>query len=109
MPATTTKYLNVPLNPEVREELEAQARRVGEPATVLARRAIEDHVRALQREQIADEIAAYAEAMAGTEFDFDPAIEAAGLEVWANDDDDWTEDDAAPAEVATEAAKHDAG
>ena len=93
MPAMDTKYLNVPLSPEVHEKLEAQARRVGEPATVLARRAITDHVRSLEREQIADENTAYAEAMAGTEFDFDPAVSAAGMEVWANDDG-WTEGDA---------------
>ena len=92
------KNLHVPLPPEVHQELKAQARRVGEPATVLARRAIEDRVRALKREQIADEITAYADAMAGTEFDLDPALEAAGMEVWASDDDAWSEDDLAPSE-----------
>ena len=92
------KNLHVPLPTEVHQELKAQAQRVGEPATVLARRAIEDRVRALKREQIADEITAYADAMAGTEFDLDPALEAAGMEVWASEDDEWTEDDVAPAE-----------
>ncbi|MDF1521329.1 MAG: hypothetical protein P1P87_00735 [Trueperaceae bacterium] len=89
MAATGKKNLHVPLPAELHEELKAQAHRVGEPATVLARRAIEDRVRALKREQIAAEITAYAEAVAGTLDDHDPAIEAAGLDVWAANDDDW--------------------
>lgn len=99
MVAVGKKNLHVPLPTEVHQELKAQAQRVGEPATVLARRAIEDRVRALKREQIADEITAYADAMAGTEFDLDPALEAAGLEVWASDEDAWSEDGVAPVET----------
>jgi hypothetical protein len=88
------KHLHVPLSTDVHEELKAQAQRVGEPATVLARKAIEERVRALKREQIAAEISEYARAVAGTVDDYDPAIEAAGLDVWAADDDDWRETDA---------------
>ncbi|MFN2323835.1 MAG: hypothetical protein ABR510_12860 [Trueperaceae bacterium] len=95
MTASVKKNLHVPLTEDVHAELKSQAQRVGEPATVLARQAIEDRVRALKREQIADEITAYADAMAGTEFDFDPAVLAAGMDVWAADEDDWGEEDAA--------------
>ena len=97
VPASTKKNLHVPLPEHVHTELKAQAQRIGEPATVVARRAIEERVRALKREQIADEITAYADAMAGTEFDFDPAISAAGMAVWAADEDARNEEDAAAA------------
>jgi predicted DNA-binding protein len=90
------KNLHVPLPADLHEDLKAQAQRVGEPATVLARKAIEERIHTLKREQIADEIAAYAREVAGTVDDFDPAIEAAGLDVWGADDDDWREEDAAP-------------
>ena len=95
MPATAKKNLHVPLSEDVHAELKAQAQRVGEPATVLARRAIEERVRALKREQVADEIAAYATAVGGTIDDFDPAISAAGMEMWAADEDDWSDEGAA--------------
>lgn len=100
MPATDDRLMRVRLSPEVHEELEAHARRLGVSATDLARRAIEARVRQLGRKQVADEITAYAEAMAGTEFDFDPAISAAGMEVWAMDDEGWSEDDAASDEAS---------
>lgn len=106
MPATSKKNLHVPLPEDVHAELKAQAQRVGEPATVLARRAIEERVRALKREQITDEITAYATAMAGTEFDFDPAVSAAGMHVWAADEDDWSEEDAT-ADADSDAARID--
>ena len=98
MPAPRKKNLHVPLPEDVHAELKAQAQRVGEPATVLARRAIEERVRALKRQQIDAEITEYANAVAGTIDDFDPAVSAAGLAVWAADEDDWSDEDAtAPA------------
>jgi hypothetical protein len=106
VPATSKKNLHVPLPEDVHAELKAQAQRVGEPATVLARRAIEERVRALKREQITEEITAYATAMAGTEFDFDPAVSAAGMHVWAADEDDWSEEDAT-ADADSDAARID--
>lgn len=102
--STSKKHLHVPLPTDVHEDLKAQAQRVGEPATVIARRAIEDRVRVLQREQIADEISEYARAVAGTVDDYDPAIEAAGTDVWAADDDDWHDGDAV---ADTDAARLD--
>jgi hypothetical protein len=95
MPPTNKKNLHVPLPEDVHAELKAQAHRIGEPATVLARRAIEERVRTLKREQIAADITEYANAVAGTIDDFDPAVSAAGMEVWAADEDDWSVEDAA--------------
>lgn len=108
MPTTAKKNLHVPLSEDVHAELKAQAQRVGEPATVLARRAIEERVRALKREQIADEITAYANAVAGTIDDFDPSISAAGMAVWAADEDDWSEEDAS-VDADAPRTEHDAG
>jgi len=78
------KNLHVPLPPELHAGLKSQAQRVGEPVTVLARRAIEEHLTRLQREQLAEAIGAYADAMAGTGVDLDEDFEAAALETWAD-------------------------
>ena len=95
MPTTAKKNLHVPLPEKVHAELKAQAQRVGQPATVLARRAIEERVRALKRQQIDAEITEYADAVAGTIDDFDPAVSAAGMAVWAAEEDDWSDEDGA--------------
>jgi predicted transcriptional regulator len=76
------KNLHVPLPPELHAGLKSQAQRVGEPVTVLARRAIEEHLIRLQREQLAEAIGEYADAMAGTGVDLDEDFEAASLETW---------------------------
>lgn len=78
------KNLHVPLPPELHAGLKSQAQRVGEPVTVLARRAIEEHLTRLQREQLAEAIGAYADAMAGSGVDLDEDFEAAALETWAD-------------------------
>ncbi len=47
----------------------------------IAHEAIEATVRALRRQKLDEEIAAYARANAGSHADLDPALEAAGLEL----------------------------
>lgn len=76
------KNLHVPLPPELHAGLRSQALRVGEPVTVLARRAIEEHVARLEREALAEAIGAYADAMAGSGADLDEDFEAAALHAW---------------------------
>lgn len=78
------KNLHVPLPPELHAGLKSQAHRVGEPVTVLARRAIEEHLTRLERERLAEAIGAYADAMAGSGVDLDEDFEAAALETWAD-------------------------
>ena len=62
------------------------AKASGESATALARRAIEDTLWQQQQQLVRAELAAYALAVAGTLDDFDPDIEAAGMEVWQADE-----------------------
>lgn len=56
-----------------------------EPVAVDAWEALDGE--AARRAAVAAEITTYAEAMAGTLDDYDPAIEAAGLEVWLQNDE----------------------
>ena len=84
MPGPGRKNLHVPLPAELHAGLKSQALRVGEPVTVLARRAIEEHVAKLERAQLAEAIGAYVDAMAGSGVDLDEDFEAAALESWAN-------------------------
>ncbi len=76
------KNLHVTLS----HELEVQARRLGTPATVSAREAIEARVVRTRRERLAEEIDSYADAVAGTAFDLDEAVEAGGIEDWVQRD-----------------------
>ena len=77
---TPLRSFHLPLPHEIYEELRAQARRKGRPATVIARAAIEDGLRALRRQELSEEIAEYARENAGTSADLDVDLEAAGIE-----------------------------
>jgi predicted DNA-binding protein len=80
MAATRLKNLHVPLSPGLHEKLRREATRTGKPATELAREAIEAALLERQRTALAESIAVYAAAVAGTRDDLDPAVERAGLE-----------------------------
>lgn len=75
------KNMHIPLSEEVYAVLLAHAKATGESATALARGAIERLAKEIERERIRSEIAAFAAEYAGTEWDLDPELEAAGLEV----------------------------
>jgi hypothetical protein len=55
---------------------------VKQPATVVARYAIETWLREQRRAALHEAIALYAAKMAGTAADLDPALEVAALESW---------------------------
>jgi predicted DNA-binding protein len=74
------RSFHLPLPANLYEELRAEARRRGRPATTVARQVIEDGLRALRRQELAEEIAEYARENAGTSADLDAALEAAGVE-----------------------------
>ena len=76
------KHLHIPLPEELHATLMQVAKASGESATSLARQAIEDALWERRQAAIRGELAAYAAAVAGTSDDFDPEMEAAGLEVW---------------------------
>jgi len=77
---SSPRSFHLPLPVELYEELRKQARRRGRPATVLAREAIADGLRALRRQELSEEIAEYARECAGTSADLDVDLEAAGTE-----------------------------
>src|SRR5437763_9902318 len=73
------KNLHVPLPAELHARLASEAKQLGRPATALARGAIEAWLEQRRQEQIAEDLRAFALKYAGTEFDLDPAFEAAGI------------------------------
>ena len=74
------KNFHLPLPEPTYQQLRAEAERTHVPATALAREAIDLWLRQQARKARQDAIAAYAEEMAGTNFDLDPVLEAAGIE-----------------------------
>jgi len=81
--AIATRNFHVPLPDEIYSELRAEAERAQQPATLLARMAIEAWLEQRRAATLHAEIAAYAARYGGTPLDLDPDFEAAGLELWA--------------------------
>ncbi len=74
------KNFHLPLPDETYERLRAAAKRSEMPATAIAREAIDFWLRQQLRKARHDAIAAYAAEVAGTDFDLDEKLEAAGME-----------------------------
>ena len=74
------KNFHLPLPEQTYNHLKEQAERVGTPATTLARQAVDLWLQQQSRKARHDAIAAYAAEAAGTDFDLDPELEAAGIE-----------------------------
>jgi hypothetical protein len=74
------RNFHLPLPEQTYTHLRAEAERAQVPATALAREAIDWWLRQQLRKARHDQIATYAAEMAGTEFDLDPDLEAAGIE-----------------------------
>lgn len=81
-----TRNFHLPLPEELYRRLRSQAAAAGQPATVVARHAIEAWLRERRRATVTEAISAYAIAMAGTGADLDPALEAASLEHLAEEE-----------------------
>jgi predicted DNA-binding protein len=81
-PTDTQHNFHLPLPSELYRELRAEAARLGQPATLLARQAIEAWMEQRRAAALHAEIAAYAAEHGGTDVDLDPQLEAAGLELW---------------------------
>ena len=79
---STAKLHNfhVPLTDKLNKELRAEAKRAGQPATELAREAIESLLEDRKREALHREIAAYTRAVAGTPQDLDSELEVASID-----------------------------
>lgn len=74
------KDFHLPLPPSTYADLRAEAERCQGPATAVAREAIAIGLGAKKKLARRSAIREYAEAMAGTRFDLDPVLEAAGIE-----------------------------
>ena len=74
------RNFHLPLPEPVYAKLKSEAERQQVPATTLAREAIDHWLKQQARQARHDAIAAYAAEMAGSEFDLDPDLEAAGIE-----------------------------
>ena len=78
--STSFHNMHVPLSTDIHTRLKAEAKRSGQPATVLVREAIETWL--VEREKVAlhHAIAHYAQAVAGTSDDLDADVEKAAVE-----------------------------
>lgn len=81
MPSTVRNF-HLPLPEPTYRRLRDAAERTGQPATAVARHAIETWLREHRRTMVREAIARYAADAAGSRDDLDEALEAAGLEVW---------------------------
>jgi hypothetical protein len=75
------KNFHLPLPDKVYDELKLEANRSGLPATTMATQAIQAWLATRKKSSRKQAIVAYAAEMAGTEFDLDPALERATLEL----------------------------
>lgn len=82
----TSYNFHLPLSPEIHEMLREEVASSGQPATTLAREALRDWLVKKKRQRLHEEIAAFAEAHAGTELDLDEDLERAGIEAIRNED-----------------------
>jgi hypothetical protein len=73
---------HVPLPNKVYQALRTEAEQSKQPATTLARVAIESWLKEREREARRKAVAAYAKEVAGTKDDLDPDLEASSLESW---------------------------
>ena len=80
MPSSSHKKLNVPLPKEMHTALFDEARRSGEPATRLARTAINDWLEKRARERRKEQVRQFALENAGSEYDLDPLLESIAAE-----------------------------
>lgn len=79
--AVTQRNFHLPLPEHVYRALRDEATAAKQPATTIAREAIEAWLRERRKAALREAIAAYAAERGGTPADLDPALEAASLSV----------------------------
>ena len=77
---TVFHNMHVPLSTDIHTRLKAEAKRSGQPATVLVREAIETWLVEREKAALHHANAHYAQAVAGTSDDLDADVEKAGVE-----------------------------
>lgn len=80
MKKATLRNFHVPLSEELYKMLREEANRSRQPATTLARHAIDDWLKQKRRGALHEAITQYAARHAGTSVDLDEELEAASLE-----------------------------
>jgi hypothetical protein len=80
--ATAVRNFHLPLPEPTYRRLRDAAERTNQPATALARYAIERWLREHRKSVVREAIARYAVETAGSREDLDEALEAASLETW---------------------------
>jgi hypothetical protein len=83
MPSHPLRNFHLPLPEPTYRRLRDAAERTKQPATTLARQAIETWLRQHRRSMVREEIARYAVETAGSREDLDEELEAASLEEWS--------------------------
>jgi predicted transcriptional regulator len=78
----TVRNFHLPLPDGLYRRLREAAERTNQPATTLARHAIDTWLRQHRRAMVREAIAEYAAQVAGTPDDLDKDLEAASLESW---------------------------
>lgn len=77
---------HLPLPADLHEMLRQEVEQSGQAATILAREALREWLRERRRRRLSAEIAAYAEAVAGTVDDLDTELEEAGIQAVAEEE-----------------------
>ncbi len=80
------RNFHVPLPQPLYDRLRIEAKRTAQPATALARSAIQAWLDQMEQEQLHREIVAYAQMHGGTELDLDEDFESASLELIGEDE-----------------------
>src|SRR2546430_11907773 len=80
------RTFHLPLPEPTYRRLRDAAQRANQPATVVARYAIESWLRQQRKAALHEAIAAYAAEVAGSLDDLDPDLEAASLELWRSEE-----------------------
>jgi hypothetical protein len=87
MKQSSQRNFHIPLPEDLYNRLKEEARRAKQPATVLARRAIELLIEQRRKTMLHEAIAAYAAQHAGTASDLDEQLEAASVQHLLSDDE----------------------
>jgi predicted transcriptional regulator len=81
----TVRNFHLPLPDPLYRRLRDAAERAHQPATTIARYAIDHWLRQQQKSMVSEAIAAYAADVAGTRDDLDEHLEAASLDLWRDE------------------------
>ena len=80
MSSVTVKKMELPIDSDVWGLLQDEAARSGQPAVSLVSNVVANWVHERHRQRVAQEIAAFAAAHAGSELDLDQDLESAALQ-----------------------------